>query len=273
MPVAQIDNNKMQISRKDLVLSATVLILVISLSYFCTILIQKLLNYDEGNLLCLRLIPTVEISLFVLFSASLVLAFVLYLNNSGYKNEKIDDGKQAPDQDTPQDIKFFNTFLDLSNIHHREAQLWFCISLCIFLGGVIYAIFHSGSHLCAKEWGIHELPSYARWWVFMFNLLPHLFLYSLFFVSWRWAVAHFRAHWHDRVLNQYRYEALHALNKIRNLEINSEHSKDQAALLAAVFLLAPPDMPYLETEKTSTSAERILKIEELVRELITHREK
>lgn len=165
------------------------------------------------------------------------------------------------------------SFHELAEAHKQWAQLWFTISISIVISGLIYATFHVGSHAC--HWVIHPTNT---WKEIVASTLPNLFIYSLFFVSWQWSSRHFRAHWHNFITNAYRHRSLvkfQALENFENPEIEIEiENKDKSATIAALrrlaglLLLVPRESAYLSLEKEDTVTERMLRMEELIRETL-----
>lgn len=100
------------------------------------------------------------------------------------------------------------------------------------------------------------------------SVFADFFLFSMFFVPWNWSVRHFRAHWHNFILNAYRHRALHVLNKMEN-EKPDESDRQELRKFTALLLLFTGDTAYLEHEEGKTLAEKLIKFEDLLRDLIS----
>ena len=178
-------------------------------------------------------------------------------------------------------------FNELAKRHKHLSQLWFTIALAILLGGLMYAAFHvmegpckkgfwdnsGGATLAGGSEGTegnsadgHGLANVLS------SILSNIFLYSIFFVGWGWALKNYRAHWHNFVTNEHRHASLRAIDRIR--EDASDGVKEQLALQAAIVVMVPTESAYLEGEgdKEVTAGERLLKLEEAVRGLLAHGE-
>ncbi len=164
------------------------------------------------------------------------------------------------------------TFHELAETHKEWAQLWFTISIAIVIGGLIYATFHVGSHAC--DWMGGGSEANHSWKTIVASTLPNLFIYSLFFVSWQWSSKHFRAHWHNFITNAYRHRGLEKFKELEKMDNNSIDNSDKSATIAALrrlaglLLLVPRESAYLSAEKEDTVTERMLRLEELIRETL-----
>jgi hypothetical protein len=174
------------------------------------------------------------------------------------------------------------SFHQLAYTHKQWAQLWFTITIAIFLGGLIYAVFNVGSHICSSS--AREIT-----WAFAAKaIIPNLFAYTLFFIAWTWSARHFRAHWHNFIVNSYRHRALWRYEEIERklVELASgvgapdipgvqqtvKAVQDKVAdtllemvRLSGVLLLLPGDSSYLDAGKDEKLAEQLVKFEEVVR--------
>lgn len=223
-------------------------------------------------LVCSFAIPLVEGLLVIVFLSGFVWAISLYWRNREDINLKEQDGNQKDGKqggDGQKDNnKQYHLFYDLASKHNKLSQLWFTIAFTIFIGGLIYAIFHVGSHIC--EWIDHE--NGVGPWDVIYTSLPNLFIYSLFFVVWAWSIKHHRAHWHEFVINQYKYTALMSLKDLAN-QSSIPQAKDKVILVSAAALMLPPESPYVEKETSVTGTERLVRLEEWIRELLVQKEK
>lgn len=246
--------------------------------------------------ICLGVIPVIELYFIYMFVCSLIWALTLYIKarddssprrtrTSTSPPRTVDANKLDERHGDDQDIAIYAlSFYELADTHKLWSQVWFTISISIFLGGLTYAIFHVGQHVCVKPWLLQE-PIHAIdgnngniiWSETLKQVFPNIFIYSLFFVAWHWSARHYRAHWHNYVLNAFRHRAL---NKIASLEERvdalSGSKRDDIVsdlrVLSALLLLLPTRSAYTETEDAGeTGAERIVKIEEMLREIINKR--
>jgi hypothetical protein len=163
--------------------------------------------------------------------------------------------------------------------HGQLSQLWFSIAITVLLGAVIFAIFQISQSTCGKSYNLEEsslsITGKAELFVEIIkefiSFLSKLFIYSLFFACWIWSVKNYKAHWHAYVSNEYRYTAFHHLNKIDN---DMDHWTDRKVreeiiLKEANLLGSIPLSPYLDKEREETAAQKIIKIEEMLQELLT----
>ena len=159
-------------------------------------------------------------------------------------------------------------FNELAIRHKKLSQLWFTISMAILCGGLIYAIFHVMKIPCMEVWGFNHQ---VGWGEYLVHFIPNLFLYSIFFVGYMWSLKNYKAHWHNFVTNEHRYASLVAIKKIREENEGNTEILKQLDMQSAVVVLIPSETAYLEDEgeREITAAERLLKIEEAIRELVT----
>jgi hypothetical protein len=108
--------------------------------------------------------------------------------------------------------------------------------------------------------------------------LPNIFIYSLFFAAWQWSSTHFRAHWHNIITNAYRHSALEKFENIQEKQEGSQSIygieddvklKNDLKRYEALLLLILTDTAYLESAAGTTSAEKIIKMEEAIRGILT----
>lgn len=107
----------------------------------------------------------------------------------------------------------------------------------------------------------------VEWTALAEKLLPNIFIYSLFFAAWKWSSTHFRAHWHDFTTNAYRHRALVKFGQLEKLD-DEVHFGD-IRRLSGMLLLLLSDSAYTEESNEITGTERIIKLEEMIRELFT----
>lgn len=166
-----------------------------------------------------------------------------------------------------------SVFNVLAARHKHLSQLWFTIATAILLGGLAYAAFHVMELSCSGDyWGVKQGQhgSDVSLLALLSHALPNLFLYSIFFVAWGWALKNYRAHWHNLVTNEHRFASLLAIDRIRrDADADIRRELD---IQAAVVLLVPSESAYLEAEgeKEITAGERLLRVEETIRGLATH---
>ncbi len=178
------------------------------------------------------------------------------------------------------------SFHELAQTHKEWAQLWFTITITVFLGGLIYAIFNVGTHICHVNTGATGQSSD---WAFWANaIIPNIFVYALFFLAWHWSARHFRAHWHNFIVNAYRHRALWRYEEIERKLIELAGGIDmpegeglratiedirrgvggtirELFRLSGVLLLLPGQSSYLEAGQDEHSTEEIVKLEEIVK--------
>ncbi|NBC33064.1 MAG: hypothetical protein GVY13_10350 [Alphaproteobacteria bacterium] len=108
------------------------------------------------------------------------------------------------------------------------------------------------------------------------KLLPNLFIYSLFFTAWTWAIRNYRRHWHNFVVHENKSRSLLAFKEIvdNSGDPMPEAFRERAMELACLIVLSPNTSGYVpEEHEEQTGAERLVKMEEMVRDLITRRSK
>lgn len=141
-------------------------------------------------------------------------------------------------------------FHELAREHRQWSQLWFTISLCILFAGLMFALSQilwiidksktgvnneCTSSLSWVSWGLvvngFIADSYDKspsWSVVVNDLIENFFVFSLFYLAWNWSVRHFRAHWHNFILNAYRYRSLGVLcSMIKDVEKVTPKDKRQ----------------------------------------------
>jgi hypothetical protein len=94
-------------------------------------------------------------------------------------------------------------FHSLAIKHKQWAQLWFTISACVLLAGVMVLI----AYLQTKT-------SYTEWNQTTYHLFTEFLTFSFFYVVWNWSVRNFRAHWYNFISGSYRARALDILEKM-----------------------------------------------------------
>lgn len=185
------------------------------------------------------------------------------------------------------------SFHELAETHKEWAQLWFTITVTVFLGGLIYAVFNVGTHVCHLDaFGSPKDGPPTRDWAFWASaIIPNLFVYALFFLAWHWSARHFRAHWHNFILNAYRHRALWRYEEIQRkllslaAGIDMGSGEEYAGLkptveairnnvsdtllelyrLSGVLLLLPGQSSYLEAGSDERATEQLVKLEEIVK--------
>lgn len=171
--------------------------------------------------------------------------------------------------------------------------------MTVFLGGLIYAIFNVATHVCHLDAvGLPKDGSGARGWVFWASaIIPNVFVYALFFIAWHWSARHFRAHWHNFILNAYRHRALWRYEEIQRKLLSLAAGIDMASgegysgleptvgkiwenvaetllelyRLSGVLLLLPGQSSYLEAGSDERATEQLVKLEEIVKSVTTGR--
>ena len=147
----------------------------------------------------------------------------------------------------------------------------------------MYAVFNVATHICGVG------PKVTSWFVAAKVIIPNVFVYALFFIAWNWSARHFRAHWHNVIVNSYRHRALWRYEEIERklIELASGigpppgHSAVQDTVksvrekvadtllelhrLSGIFLLFPGDLSYLDAGKDEKASEEFVKLEEIVR--------
>lgn len=165
-------------------------------------------------------------------------------------------------------------FKELAEKHQELSQLWFTISLAILLGGLIYAAFHVMEPACGSLWGFqspHGGES-AEIWLGLVHAIPNLFLYSIFYLAYTWSLRNYNAHWHKFLTNEHRDASLKAIANIRKNKPMDNEVRRSLDIQSALVSLMPSDTAYLEGKENgeTTAAERLLKLEEMLRGLLTH---
>lgn len=262
--IGNIENATIDLGRKHKLLSTIACIVVTAIiSAGITWLVQGCFSCIFDDPFCRGIFPFSEVNFILMFILTLGWALRIYW-----------DRRDASLQNARQENTTGFSFHELAEDHKEWAQLWFTISISIFLGGLIYAIFHVSSHIC--PW--IDFDTDPSWNKIVSSLLPNIFIYSLFFAAWHWSSRHYRAHWHNFILNAYRHRALvkfAELEQAGNLPIGDQA---QAAIageirkLSGILLLIPGDSAYIDKEKEDTGAERIIKTEEIIREVFTKKE-
>jgi hypothetical protein len=234
-------------------------------------------RHTEGwmEVLCIPIFGATEIALLLGMSVSIGIAVKMYSETCRFwaRNDNLSDYKMS----------IFNV---LASRHKHLSQLWFNIALAIFLGGLMYAAFHVMEASCKDHFwttagrivltadleknGSLQVSEHTDWADLLAIALPNIFLYSIFFVGWGWALRNYRAHWHNFVTNEHRYASLRAIDRIR--QDSSDVVRNQLDLQQAVVVLVPAESAYLEGEgdKEITAGERLVKVEEAVRGLMAH---
>ncbi|MDZ3837982.1 MAG: hypothetical protein U0S49_11470 [Rhodospirillales bacterium] len=278
-------------------------------------------NGDHSGLACGILIPYVELAFLISFSVALVWALYLYatlrqhdddeqryiernkhkpgeplLASINYNwiprnNSKGENGLTRPskhDEEKDNINKYAEehypySFHQLAHTHRHWAQLWFTITIAIFIGGLMYAVFNVATHLCGVG------PVATSWFVAAKIIIPNVFAYALFFIAWNWSSRHFRSHWHNFIVNSYRHRALWRYEEIerklieiasgvgapennRAVEETVKKVRDKVAdtlmelhRLSGILLLFPGDSSYSDAGSDEKAAEELVKLEEVVR--------
>ena len=222
-------------------------------------------DWSIMTLFCSPVFVSLEIVLTLSFIALTAVALKKYLNTREFWTTEAEDKLEKDD----------GIFDQLAQRHKQLSQLWFTISLAMLCGGLMYAAFHVMNVPCYDLWQLGKTDNNVEGnnenvWSDLVHFIPNLFLYSLFFVGYTWSLKNYKAHWHNFVTNEHRYASLIAIKQIR--EGNSESEiKNQLDMQSAVVVLLPSETAYLENEGEGeiTAAERLLKIEEAIRELAT----
>lgn len=275
------------------------------------------ISADKGPA-CHFIFPFSGISFIIGFAVCLIWAIYLYV---GLRQEVESDGvttakknraydrpvwevvqkksRTKPNQRNPDPSNTNNddplSFHQLAQTHKDWSQLWFTISITIFLGGVIFAVFNLGVFLCIDQ-SLNKIST--NWSIAILKLAPNVFVYTLFFIAWRWSARHFRAHWHNFISNAYRHRALWRYEEIQRKlielsadvgfdatkptssdpymrDISSKIREQAAATIlelyrqSGVLLLLPGDSSYLESGQDERTGEQIVRIEEIIRSSLT----
>jgi membrane protein implicated in regulation of membrane protease activity len=213
-----------------------------------------------------RLQVLVAVLFVLLFSFVLAVAWALVLYVYLRKDEPLKDIAGTEDHKDiagTEDHEGRLHFHEIALEHKLWAQLWFTISMGAFLGGVIYAVSRPLTSLADVSSGSNEYLSFAK------EVITELFIFSLFYLAWNWSVRHFRAHWHNFILNAYRYRALSVLRLMRNEQGESETGKDEIRRLSGLLLLMTEPSAYLDNERETTLLERIIKLDDWVKKVLT----
>jgi hypothetical protein len=174
---------------------------------------------SSSTFACSLLLPYVELVFAIAFSISLVWALYLYstlrhqdrteqddiesahqnthrslLASINYKQAENEEGKNIPEiEKAKQDEKAADkpithrqypySFHQLSHTHKQWAQLWFTITVSVFVGGLMYAVFNVSTPICGVG------PKISSWFVAAKVIIPNLFVYALFFIAWKWSAS------------------------------------------------------------------------------------
>jgi hypothetical protein len=254
----------------------------------------------QSRIACGLMLPFVELAFLIAFSISLVWALYLY-NTLRHQDEDeqnfIEQHKHRPyepllasicydlktsssAQDTGQ---YPYSFHQLAHTHKQWAQLWFTVTIAIFIGGIMYAVFNVATHLCSVG------PVANTWFVAAKVIIPNIFAYALFFIAWHWSARHFRSHWHNFIVNSYRHRALWRYEEIERklveiaggvgapqhnpaMEDTVKKIREKVAdtlmelhRLSGILLLFPGDSSYSDAGRDEKAAEGLVKLEEVVR--------
>lgn len=171
------------------------------------------------------------------------------------------DSEQDQEDDSEDDADLH--FHTLAEEHRLWSELWFTISVCVFIGGVIFAIVRF-------MWGYNPFlegsSKITEWEDVASTFIEELFRFSMFYIAWNWAVRHFRAHWHNFILNAYRYRALRVL---RNIKGEDKRTAPEIRKLIGLLLLMTESSAYLDTGQEPSMVERISSLDELTKKLVT----
>jgi hypothetical protein len=169
-----------------------------------------------------------------------------------------------------------HNFHVIAEAHKEWAQLWFSWCVAIFAAGVTFAIFNIG---------LHHQPCLAPFsknttWEEVVNMLaPNIFVYFLFGVAWNWASKHYRSHWHNFVVNAYKYRALRVLKIIREEIMSNFTTGDYRApkvedtilelyRISGILLLIQSESSYLDNVASDEISKTVHQLDELARTLI-----
>lgn len=259
----------------------------------------SVINYILSNVPCKLLIPYMELVFIFGFIISLVWSLHLYTmlrQQDNDEHERINTALEHlskpllesirlknSEQDNIEETKYPYSFHQLAYSHKQWAQLWFTITISIFLGGLIYAVFNVGTHICS----VYTVN--VSWAFAAKAIIPNVFVYALFFVAWNWSARHFRAHWHNFILNSYRHRALWryeeierklvevasgvgACDEIPSIKDTVKAIQEKVAdtilemyRLSGILLLLPGESSYLDAGKDEKMTEEFVKLEEIVK--------
>jgi hypothetical protein len=284
------------------ILTIAIALLLIALVSASIVLAIHGLNDVKGDPICKGLFPYSIIYFGLAFCSALAWALYLYTYLRRRTHlEEIDFAifEKYLSDNTPETIKeHFSThnpfsFHSLAESHKEWAQLWFTCSLVIFLGGLTYASFNVGTHLCpeilSNDPKLNPILLPKEWPQAWITLAPNAFVYALFIVIWQWSSRHYRSHWHNFVMNAYRHRALYRFENLRD-QIKTSFfqdkkspsaesplkyvSKDHAAdtilelyRLSGILLLIPGESAYLDKKGGDDITDKIIKYEEITKPL------
>ncbi|MCK9622685.1 MAG: hypothetical protein M0R47_19390 [Methylobacter sp.] len=247
------------------------------------------------HLVCNGIIPFFGIYFILAFCAALIWAIHLYINlRARAKLEEINfaigDLKYSEGSKKKQSDPF--SFHSLAESHKEWAQVWFTSSLVIFIGGVVYATFNIGIHICPTE-QLGEIKNNTNLVVSILEIInyiiPNVFVYSIFIFIWLWASKHQKAHWHNFVVNAYRHRALCRLKEFRNdvkddvidklTENDSQVTRDLAwkTILdmyreSGLLLITPRDSAYLDTGQSEDIPRKLAELEDVMKSFTSHKD-
>jgi hypothetical protein len=286
-----------------------VIISVVAVAVFAGLLTKGYVNYisplgapsiDKSLIACGLMLPFVELAFLIAFAVSLIWALYLY-NTLRHQDDDeqiyIEQHKHRPYEPLLASIRYDSkdansltepghypySFHQLAHTHKQWAQLWFTVTIAIFIGGIMYAVFNVSTHLCGVG------PVANTWFVAAKVIIPNVFAYALFFIAWNWSARHFRSHWHNFIVNSYRHRALWRYEEIERklVEIAGgvgapQHNpamddtvkkiREKVAdtlmelhRLSGILLLFPGDSSYSDAGSDEKAAEGLVKLEEVVR--------
>ena len=132
-----------------------------------------------------------------------------------------------------------------------------------------HAIFHEVLELKPQQLpNLNALVSfgiYNVWAKTAGEFVSDLFMFSLFYLGWNWSVRHFRAHWHNFILNAYRYRALWVLRQMGG----DYNQKGAVTRMSGLLLLLSEDSAYLDKEQPSSGLQKVMKLDDWMKKQLT----
>lgn len=146
-------------------------------------------------------------------------------------------------------------FHNLATQHKQWAQLWFTISVCVLLAGIV--VFIIVLTIQPKQ-SSNEYQIAAQ---LLSELFSEFLVFSVFYIVWNWSVRHFRAHWHNFIELAYRSRALDILKILEDMAAPGP-DRTEFCKIAAELLLRYGDSAYLESEHDKTLAEKMVNLKD-----------